>query len=78
DKILSKNKLITVTSVEDDKKKLFKLGIFTAVAISIHNFPEGLATFMATLEDPSLGIAIAFAIAIHNIPEGCNNYALFY
>ncbi|MFI3261213.1 MAG: zinc transporter ZupT, partial [bacterium] len=39
DKILSKNKLITVTSVEDDKKKLFKLGIFTAVAISIHNFP---------------------------------------
>lgn len=51
-------------------KKLARMGIFTALAIAIHNFPEGLATFTAALSDPSLGIAIAVAIAIHNIPEG--------
>src|SRR6056297_158222 len=50
--------------------KLLKMGMFTALAIAIHNFPEGLATFTAALEDPSLGIAIAVAIAIHNVPEG--------
>ena len=52
------------------KKKLLRLGIFSAFAIGIHNFPEGLATFTATIKDPGLGIAIAVAIAIHNIPEG--------
>ncbi|HON51857.1 MAG TPA: zinc transporter ZupT, partial [Bacteroidales bacterium] len=51
-------------------KKLMRLGIFSALAIGIHNFPEGLATFIAALQDPTLGISIAFAIAIHNIPEG--------
>ncbi len=50
--------------------KLMRMGLFTALAIGIHNFPEGLATFTAALTDPSLGIAIAVAIAIHNIPEG--------
>lgn len=53
-----------------DKNKLHRLGIFTAIAITIHNFPEGLATFMAVLHDPALGLAIAIAIALHNIPEG--------
>ena len=51
-------------------EKLKKMGLFTALAIAIHNFPEGLATFTAALSDPTLGIAIAVAIAIHNIPEG--------
>ena len=51
-------------------KKLMRMGLFTALAIAIHNFPEGLATFTAAITDPSLGIAIAVAIAIHNIPEG--------
>ncbi len=50
--------------------KLHRMGLFTALAIGIHNFPEGLATFTAALTDPALGIAIAVAIAIHNIPEG--------
>lgn len=50
--------------------KLLRLGMFSALAIAIHNFPEGLATFAAALKDPSIGIAIAAAIAIHNIPEG--------
>ncbi|TIH16445.1 zinc transporter ZupT [Marinifilum sp. JC120] len=55
---------------EQGKRKLFRMGTMAALAIGIHNFPEGLATFTAALSDPSLGIAIAVAIAIHNIPEG--------
>jgi ZIP family zinc transporter len=51
-------------------QRLMRMGLFTALAIAIHNFPEGLATFIAALSDPNLGIAIAIAIAIHNIPEG--------
>lgn len=51
-------------------QKLMKMGIITALAITIHNFPEGIATFMSVLENPKLGIVIAVAIAIHNIPEG--------
>ncbi|OGS12106.1 MAG: zinc transporter ZupT [Elusimicrobia bacterium RIFOXYA2_FULL_58_8] len=50
--------------------KLMRMGLFTALAIGIHNLPEGLATFLAALNDPGLGIAIAVAIALHNIPEG--------
>ena len=53
-----------------DFAKLRRTGIFAALAIAIHNFPEGLATFTAALADPKLGLAIAVAIAIHNIPEG--------
>jgi len=51
-------------------RKLYRMGLFTALAIAIHNFPEGLATFVSALTDTKLGIAIAVAIAIHNIPEG--------
>ena len=53
-----------------DFARLKRMGMFTALAIGIHNFPEGLATFTAALSDPNLGIAIAVAIAIHNVPEG--------
>lgn len=51
-------------------KKLLRMGMFSALAIGIHNFPEGLATFIGALADPTLGVSIAVAIAIHNIPEG--------
>lgn len=57
-------------SSQKDKAKLLRMGVFSAIAIGIHNFPEGLATFMGGLSDPTLGISIAIAIAIHNIPEG--------
>ena len=49
---------------------LLRRGLFTALAITIHNFPEGLTAFLAALVDPQMGIAIAIAIALHNIPEG--------
>ena len=49
---------------------LMRTGLLTALAIGIHNFPEGLATFASTLNDVRLGVFIAIAIAIHNIPEG--------
>lgn len=58
-------------SAESRKKEhLMRMGLFSALAIAIHNFPEGLATFTAALNDPTLGLSIAIAIAIHNIPEG--------
>jgi ZIP family zinc transporter len=53
-----------------NSKKLLRTGLLTALAITIHNFPEGLATFTSAINQPSLGIVIALAIAIHNIPEG--------
>lgn len=61
------NKKVTGKSKE---AALYKTGVLTALAIGIHNFPEGLATFMAAYQDLALGIPIAIAIALHNIPEG--------
>ncbi|MGI6030229.1 MAG: zinc transporter ZupT [Eubacteriales bacterium] len=49
---------------------LMRMGVFTALAIAIHNFPEGMATFVSALQEPSVAIPIVVAIAIHNIPEG--------
>ncbi|MCB0481758.1 MAG: zinc transporter ZupT [Flavobacteriales bacterium] len=58
------------TGDEAQFKELYRMGLFTALVIGIHNFPEGIATFMSALKDPSLGVSIAIAVAIHNIPEG--------
>lgn len=52
------------------KSALMRMGLLSALAIAIHNFPEGLATFTGALQDPALGLSIAIAVAIHNIPEG--------
>ena len=46
------------------------MGLFTAMAMAIHNFPEGMATFVSAYTEPSIAIPIVAAIAIHNIPEG--------
>lgn len=51
-------------------RTLMQTGVFVALAIAIHNFPEGLATFLLVLDDPQIGIALAIAVAMHNIPEG--------
>ncbi len=59
--------------------KLARMGKLAALAIAIHNFPEGMATFFSTLDDPTVGIAIAIAIALHNIPEGVSvSVPLYY
>lgn len=52
------------------KDEFMRMGLFSALAIGIHNFPEGLATFIGAMNDPAIGISIAIAISIHNIPEG--------
>ncbi len=54
----------------EQERKLARTGIITALALAIHNFPEGIATFMSAVQQPEIGLAIAVAIAIHNIPEG--------
>jgi ZIP family zinc transporter len=55
---------------EKQNQALLRMGLFVALAIAIHNFPEGLATFLLVLDDPEIGIALAIAVAMHNIPEG--------
>ncbi len=55
---------------QNKKKHLKRMGLFTALAVGIHNFPEGLATFVSALNSPTLAIPIVIAISIHNIPEG--------
>lgn len=57
---------------------LRRIGLLCALAIAIHNFPEGIATFMSTLLEPKLGISIALAVALHNIPEGISVAAPIY
>lgn len=55
---------------DHDHKHVARVGLMAALAITAHNFPEGMATFFATLDDPYVGAPLAAAIAIHNIPEG--------
>ncbi len=60
----------TTKNKDLNNDKLKRVGLFTAFAIAIHNFPEGIATFVSAIESPEIGLAIAIAVAIHNIPEG--------
>nr|WP_263282468.1 zinc transporter ZupT [Schnuerera sp. xch1] len=55
---------------DSENATLMRMGLFSALAIAIHNFPEGIATFISAMEDSRLGLSIALAVAIHNIPEG--------
>lgn len=64
-------KNVVADNTEDvNQGKLMRMGVFTALAIAIHNFPEGMATFVSALQSPEIAIPIVAAIAIHNIPEG--------
>jgi zinc transporter ZupT len=60
---------VGMDGMSEHDKALTKMSLMTGVAIALHNFPEGLATFMAALADAKLGASIAIAIALHNIPE---------
>lgn len=66
----AKTAAVGVLERTGSEKALHRLGIMSALAIAIHNFPEGIATFIGALNDPEMGAGITFAIAIHNIPEG--------
>jgi len=62
-----------------EKARLARMGMMTALAIAIHNFPEGLATFLATVTDTQVGASLGVAIAVHNIPEGlCVAMPVYY
>ncbi len=61
------NKLMNKSSIKND---LYKLGLLNMLALILHNFPEGIATFMSSYKNMSIGIKLAIAIALHNIPEG--------
>ncbi len=54
----------------DHSRRLLRSGTLFALALAIHNFPEGMAVFISSLDNPATGVSIAVAIAIHNIPEG--------
>lgn len=58
------NKLI------DNQSSLYKIGVLNMIALMLHNFPEGITTFLTSLNDINLGLKISIAIMFHNIPEG--------
>lgn len=68
DKIIPTN--ISAPDKTVGSSNLMHMGVLTALAIAIHNFPEGIATFISALQEPTVAIPIVIAIAIHNIPEG--------
>ncbi len=70
EKCIARENCLKEEAENPQKSKLMRMGVFTALAVGIHNFPEGLATFVSALQDPSIAIPIVAAIAIHNIPEG--------
>lgn len=71
--------MVEEMDAQTDSRQLHRLGLMTAVAIGIHNFPEGIATFFASLTDYTVGFSVALAVALHNIPEGISiSIPVFY
>lgn len=68
--ILPNKSISNNISCSNTELELYKVGVLSMVTVIIHNFPEGIITFMSTINSPKLGLPITFAIAIHNIPEG--------
>lgn len=66
------NKIVPESNFKDNSgsNSLYRVGVFTALVLAVHNFPEGFATFVSAIYNSTLGIAITVALAIHNIPEG--------
>lgn len=79
EEVMDEENVVVETPEDEEKDRLHKMGLNTAIAIGLHNFPEGLATFVAALQDPKVGAILAIAIAIHNIPEGlCVALPIYY
>ncbi len=70
DRLIPETPPLSDTDPQKNKSSLMRTGVITALALGIHNFPEGMATFISSLESPTMAIPIVVAIAIHNIPEG--------
>jgi len=70
--------VILISEEEDRKSRLLRTGLSVAMSIALHNFPEGIATFLAAVADWRVGVATAFAIAMHNIPEGISISVPYY
>jgi len=66
------------SEAKDRKSRLLRTGLSVAMSIALHNFPEGIATFLAAVADWRVGVATAFAIAMHNIPEGISIAVPYY
>lgn len=56
--------------IKNDVNSLYKLGILSMIALMLHNLPEGIATFIGSIQDINLGLKLSLAIMFHNIPEG--------
>ena len=53
-----------------EKKNLSRVSLATCLAVTVHNFPEGLVTFVSTAAEAKLGILVGMAVALHNLPLG--------
>lgn len=71
--------MVEILEADHHTFMLKKMGLLTALALFVHNFPEGLATFVGALADTKVGVGLAVAIAMHNIPEGiCVAMPIYY
>eukprot|EP00054_Salpingoeca_dolichothecata_P033110 m.267017 g.267017 ORF g.267017 m.267017 type:complete len:328 (-) comp31977_c0_seq1:84-1067(-) len=70
EKDVESGKRSTEEDITQKTKEMLIMALITGTAIALHNFPEGLATFVATAKDTSVGVPLAIAIGVHNIPEG--------
>lgn len=59
-----------VDNSSNKNQKLMVGGLFTAIGIGLHNFPEGISVFFGSLAGARSGILLALSTALHNIPEG--------
>ena len=51
-------------------RNIKRTAVLLTLGISLHNFPEGVATYVTASSNLEMGFGIALAVALHNIPEG--------
>ena len=62
--------IVLINKQKKNTTGLYKLGVLNMFALMLHNFPEGIATFVSSYQNINLGIKLGIAIMLHNIPEG--------